>query len=265
MPTPIASIPITVAGADVQRADLSLFLEISEGLGAGASVRGGDVLVPGLPGQRSRNRIQNVLNGELAGWIKAPSLAAYRDDISFLTELFRPSAGPRTIEATLEDGTVISIPVRAEFPFSWGDEPPPTKRVRIGWEAADPPYWRGAEIVDLNRAIATSPTDFVLANPGTERTHEIVLELAGPITNPRVTNTTNDVYVEVLVAVATGETLVIDGKAFTALRGATNDIGSLRHSGARQWLFLEPGNNSIRVTRTAGTGTLTTRFRPVYL
>lgn len=265
MPSPIAAIPITVGGADVQRADLSLFLEISEGLGAGASVRGSDVLVPGLPGRRARNRIQDVLNGELAGWIKAATLSAYRDLVQELNELFRPSAGPRTLEATLEDGTVISIPIRAEYPFSWGSEPGATRRVRIGWEATDPPYWRGAEVVDLDRAISSSPTDFVLANPGTERTHEIVLELEGPITNARIHNLSNDVYVEVLVAVGAGETLVIDGKAFTALRGATNDIGSLRHSGARQWLLLEPGNNSIRVTRTAGTGTLTTRFRPVYL
>jgi hypothetical protein len=265
MPSAIAAIPLTVQGVDVQRADLSLFLEVAEGLGAGASVRGGDVLVPGLPGQRSRNRIQNVLSLELAGWIKAASLAAYRDLVQEVNLLFRPSRGPVELSATLEDGTVVTIPARAEFPFSWGDEVGPTRRVRIGLEATDPPYWRGAEVVDLSRAIASSPTDFVLANPGTERTHEIVLELVGPITNPRITNQTNGVYVELLVSVAGGQTAIIDGKAFTALRGATNDIGSIRHSGARQWMLLEPGNNSIRVTRTAGTGTLTTRFRPVYL
>ena len=184
MPSAIAAIPITVQGVDVQRADLSLFLEIAEGLGAGASVRGGDVLVPGLPGRRSRNRIQEVLALELAGWIKAASLSAYRDIVQELNLLFRPSRGPVELSATLEDGTVVTIPARAEFPFSWGDETGATKRVRIGLEATDPPYWRGVEVVDSARAISASPTDFVLANPGTERTHEIVLELVGPITNP---------------------------------------------------------------------------------
>lgn len=265
MPSAIAAIPLLVSGEDVQRADLSLFLEVAEGLGSGASVRGGSVLVPGLPGRRDRNRIQDVLNLELQGWIKAPTLLAYRNDVQYLNELFRPSRGPVTLQATLEDGTVVTIPARAEFPFGWGSEPGATRRVSIGLEATDPPYWRGVEVVDSARAISASPTDFVLANPGTERTHEIVLEITGPITNPRILNQTNGVYVELLVSVLTGTTAIIDGLAFTALRGAINDIGSIRHSGARQWLLLEPGNNSIRVTRTAGTGTLTTRFRPVYL
>ena len=102
MPSAIAAIPLTVQGVDVQRSDLSLFLEVAEGLGAGASVRGGDVLVPGLPGRRSRNRLADVLALELAGWIKAASLSAYRDLVQELNLLFRPSRGPVELSATLE-------------------------------------------------------------------------------------------------------------------------------------------------------------------
>lgn len=266
MPNPYAAIGLTVDGEDVQRADFTRFLEIREGLSAIPTLRGSDVPHPGLPGQRARNRILNLLSIELTGWIQAPSLSQLAVERKDLLGLFRPSKGPVSLAATLENGVVISIPARVvDDGVTWGDEPGATRKVNVAMEASDPPYWRAPEVADLARAVAASPTDFILTNVGNERSHEISFEFVGPITNPRVENQTNGIYVEALVDVLTGESLIIDGKAFTALLEGVSAIGSIRHSGSRLWMLLEPGANSMRVTSTAPGGTVTSRFRPVYL
>jgi hypothetical protein len=266
MPNPYAAVGLTYDGEDVQLADGSLFLEIREGLGSYPSLRGDDVLRPGLPGRRARNRIGDVLGLELTGWMKEASLSDFAVARRYLAGLFRPTKGLRPLEATLEDGRVISIPARA-MPdgISYGDEPAATRTVNIALEAPDPPYWRGAEVIDLDRAFPASPTNFTLTNEGNERTHEIIFEIDGPVTNPRITNLDLDVYVEALVSVGAGEVLTIDGAAFTADIDGTSAIGSIRHSGHRLWMLLDPGDNSMRLTATTPGGTVTSRFRPVYL
>lgn len=266
MPNPYAAVALSYDGEDLQLADGSLFLEIREGLGSYPSLRGDDVLRPGLPGRRARNRIGDVLGLELTGWIRGSTLAELADLRLFLAGLFRPTKGVRSLEATLENGTVLSIPARA-MPdgIAYGSEPSATRTVNVALEAPDPPYWRGAEEVDLERAFPASPTNFTLTNDGNERTHEIVFEIAGPVENPRITNLDLDIYVEALVAVGAGELLTIDGTSFTADIDGTNAIGSIRHSGSRLWMLLDPGANSMRLTATTPGGTVTSRFRPVYL
>lgn len=266
MPNPYAAVGLTYDGEDLQLADASLFLEIREGLGSYPSLRGDDVLRPGLPGRRARNRIGDVLGLELTGWIRGSTLAELADLRLLLAGLFRPTKGLRPLQATLENGNVISIPARS-LPdgISYGDEPSATRTVNVALEAPDPPYWRGAEEIDLARAFPASPTNFTLTNDGNERTHEIVFEITGPVENPRITNLDLGIYVEALVSVGAGEVLTIDGAAFTADIDGTSAIGSIRHSGSRLWMLLDPGANSMRLTATTPGGTVTSRFRPVYL
>lgn len=268
MPNPYAAVGLFFDGVDLQRADLSLFLEIAEGLGSMPELRGVDVDRPGLPGRKARNRIPDVLPIELVGWMKEPTLSDLAVARRELLEIFRPSKGPRTLQATLEDGTIISIPARVVGGgVQYGKEGRGgTRTITCGMEATDPPYWRGAEIVVVE-AVAGSPEAFVLSHPGNERTHEIVFELTGPIENPRLTNTDLGVYVEALVTLGAGEILTIDGVAFTADIDGTTAIGSIRHSGARQWMLLEPGDNAMELTGSGiGGGTsLETRFRPAYI
>lgn len=46
---------------------------------------------------------------------------------------------------------------------------------------------------------------------------------------------------------------------------AGNVIGSVSHGGARHWMGLNPGDNTITLTADAGTGTAVLRFRPPYI
>ena len=102
-------------------------------------------------------------------------------------------------------------------------------------------------------------------HPGTVRGGKVLLDVTGPIANPRVTNVGNGQYVEALVTVASTTHLVIDTAAFTALNDGANAIGSIRHSGAYRFLELDPGTQTLRVTATTPGGSLSVTFSPPYL
>lgn len=126
------------------------------------------------------------------------------------------------------------------------------------------PYFYGPNVVDTARAISASPTAFALVHPGTARTNRVSFDFTGPISNPRVTNATNGIYVECLVTVGAGLHLIVDCDLFTAANDGVSSIGSIRHSGDFRWMVLEPGSNSLSVTATAPGGTLTTTAAAPY-
>lgn len=266
MPNPVALVGLTFRGVDLQRADFSLFLEIVEGLSRGVETRGGDWTVGGRPGRLALGQVPDRLVVGLQGWVQGTDKANYRELRRELDLLMRPSLPPGPLVATTEDGVVLTTMARGvNPPIQEGDGDARTREITVDLEAVDPPYWLGVAVADAARAIAASPTDFTMVHPGTERSHRFVATFVGPIDNPRITNLSTDTYVEVLVSVAAGETLVIDGEAFTAEVDGDSVIGSVRHSGARQWLLFDPGDNDLRVTATTPGGTLTTTFDPVYL
>lgn len=187
----------------------------------------------------------------LANWHTFVRVAASRT----LQTLGRTRAGVRRTA----DARVIEI----------RGEQGPTHVLRtagVRW-ALPNPWFYGADVADLARPIAASPTDFTLDHPGQVATHRAVLDFTGPITNPRVTNLTTGVYVECLVAVPAGQNLVLDCEHFTALLNAVNAIGSVRFSGATKWMVLAPGANNLRVTGSAMTAAtrLSTTFPTPYL
>jgi hypothetical protein len=164
-----------------------------------------------------------------------------------------PDGSQRTGQAKVADLTVAAIEGGGAF------------TAIVDFELPDP-YLYGADVVDATRAIAASPTDFVLTHPGGARGHRVALDFLGPISNPRVTNLLTGVYVECLVTVAATKHLVIDCEAFTASNDGVYAGGSIRHSGDFRWLLLEPGAQTLRVTGTGLTGAtrLTTTFKPPY-
>lgn len=264
MPNPASLIPTSYKGTDLQTADWRIFLEVSAGLSAIPAMRGTDVTVGGAPGARVRTRWPDATGILLEGRIKGASAADWRAIVQQLQALFRPRGGPGALVVTLEDATVLSANVRA-LSLLVGPRVGMGSPVSVEMEAVDPPYWLGATIED-DVALAASPADFVLAHPGTEQGSYGVWTFTGPITNPRVTNEDNGVYFEWLGTVGAGETLVIDTEAYTAVLEGDNVIGSIRHSGARQWMVIEPGDNNISITGSAlGAGSVHYAFKPPYL
>lgn len=114
-------------------------------------------------------------------------------------------------------------------------------------------------------SIPASPTTVDVVSPADVRGHHVVFTFTGPISNPRITNPSNGIWVEVDVTVGAGKLLVIDCGAWTATNDGVNAIGSVRHSGAFPWMFLEPGDNPLSVTSSSPGGSLSLTFDSPYL
>lgn len=114
MTNAIASIGLTYAAADIQRADLGIFLQITEGLNEVPDVRGKDVVVPSLAGQIPRNRVMHqikiVLTGVVCGngTTEGDRRADYRAQSLFLRTLFASTRDPANLVAVLEGSSPVS-------------------------------------------------------------------------------------------------------------------------------------------------------------
>lgn len=241
----------------------------------GPALRGDDVLVPNLPGKvwapkqpdARRLALACFVGGSNADGGLDPGLDDLRQaqrNLDALRELAsRP--GLRPLVHVLPDGSertalaecvafreATILAARAAF------------AAVLDFSLPDP-WFYGPDVVVVG-PIPSSPTDVGLVHPGTATGHRVVLDFLGPISNPRVTLVSSGVWVECLVSVGSGEHLVIDGEAFTAVQGSTSVIGSVRHSGSALWLPIPPGAQTLRVEGSGmdGTTSLTVTFKPPY-
>jgi hypothetical protein len=131
--------------------------------------------------------------------------------------------------------------------------------------------WFYTPAVAVTASIPSSPTSFSFTNPGNAYPcgpqGTLTLDLLGPISNPVITNTTNGVSVTINVVVAATKHLIIDVAAYTALNDGVNAIGSVQHSGATDFMVLQPGLNTLSVTGTGMTGAtaITVTYTPPYV
>lgn len=121
MTTPVAAIPLTYDGDDIQLStddQLELLLQITMGLNEPGDVRGQDVTVPYRDGQVVRPRrfheLPIALTGHARGIGATQDLrrAAYRQLMRYLRALFDPARMPADLVAELEDGSTATIAAR---------------------------------------------------------------------------------------------------------------------------------------------------------
>lgn len=99
----------------------------------------------------------------------------------------------------------------------------------------------------------------------------LYLDFVGPLSNPRLFNTTAGVSCGVTGSVGAGETVTLDVRQFLALSSRTttttktNRTGDVYNSGTRRaWMALLRGVNALTLN-AGGSGKVTVRFRPPYL
>lgn len=238
-----------------------------------AQLRGDDIPVPNLPGRRWASKLPDSRRFSLAlyitdmnasgTWDEATGQRQAQVNLDALRKLFaRP--GQRSLVHTMPNAstrTAQAEVVNFQVVEQKGD------RIAflavVDFQLADP-YFYAVNVVDSARSIAASPTDFTFTHPGTARTNRVTFDFTGPISNPRVTQTTTGIYVECLVTVASGKHLIVNCAAFTATNDGVLAIGSIRHSGDFRWMLVEPGAQTLRVTATSPGGTLTTTAAAPY-
>lgn len=127
------------------------------------------------------------------------------------------------------------------------------------------PYFYGSE--ETETLLLDIPT--VIVNQGDVPATKVLLDFNGELANPLVTNSSSDpgVWVQAGTAIAAADTVTLDVDTYSATRESdgANLIGAVTHSGARQWMKLYPGSNSILLTASSGSGTVTLTHQPAYL
>jgi hypothetical protein len=139
-----AVIGLTFDSTDIQQHPIGIFLEIPGGIFAvGPSVRGTDVIVPGLIGRIARNRIADTWRIPLVGYVSGvgsgetairSSFAALR---ATMQTLFDPTMDPAALVATLEDGSTATIQGRPLPLPLWDLIVPSMARVSYELEAVE--------------------------------------------------------------------------------------------------------------------------------
>lgn len=260
--------------------DLSTYATLvrsTDGVDELPPLRGDNRLVPSIAGRRFAGKRHDERRMSLALWVNSLDAAGTlsestspkqtRKNLDALYAIFgqrttgslvrvMPDASERTAQAEVVSTTNIQD--------EWGGD---AIGLVVDFLLPDPFLYGTA--VAPSQAIAASPTNYTITNAGSVATHRLLLTFTGPISNPKLLNLTIDsgglYYVECLVTVAPATTLVIDCEDFTAYNNGVNAIGSLQHSGSFEFMRLEPGANSMRVTSTAPGGSLVVAYAPPYL
>ena len=109
----------------------------------------------------------------------------------------------------------------------------------------------------------------LITNIGDVPASKIVIEFENQLQNPMITNATPnpDVWVRLGAAVASADKVTLNVEAFTAIRDSDNAnlIGAVTRSGARPWMVLSPGGNTLTLTAQSGSGTADLSWQPAYL
>jgi hypothetical protein len=177
----------------------------------------------------------------------------------------------KTLRIVDADGGDYTFAVQVQQPFSMPRRNLMNSRYLLHLLASDPAIYGTTEhTLTLTPATGGSFTvpfivPFTLsggtsgegtaANGGDLNTYPVIT-LSGPLTNPTIRNVTTGLSMQLQMTILTGATVVIDMQNKTIIQdGSINQLDKM--TAGSDWWWLQPGNNTIRLTTStsAQTGT----------
>jgi hypothetical protein len=249
--------------------------EVPKGIGVPPK-RGGNLKVPYIHGDRYRAKMFEPRVLSLPMWVRGldkdtglvPVGKTEKDQLfenmDYLSGLFctRTQAALRR---TWPDGTTVreaQAEILTEVDFHRVD--PRMARLVVDFYLADPFFYGLVQTNELTD-IDAEPTTWTHTNLGTAPAVKMTITMTGPLAAPKIENLSNGVWLQYNGSIGGGETVVFDTTAFTIVKGSENMISALRHQGAPQWMILERGGNSMRVTcDEAPNGSVRIQYYPAY-
>lgn len=192
-----------------------------------------------------------------------------------LLEEFKKLIAPRTqqtLTQILANGTSRTALAIAERAMSTSRPAPNVTKLTLELNLAKPFFRDSTVIPDNTTTISSSPKAMTVTNPGSVEERDPTITIDGPFSTITITNTTNSTAVTYTGAIGASENVVIATAAtgeYTAVlsAGSLNVIGNVTHSGSTALLVLEPGINTLSITRTGGdnSGTVKISFYAPYI
>jgi hypothetical protein len=194
--------------------------------------------------------------------------AQFNTNLRALKRLFAPLGAQLSMQRTLIFASGMETHTAQGECSGTMDLTPITIRVgtlTIDITMADP-WWYGSPA-----SPTVSSTGAAITNIGDVEAQKIVLTFNGPLTNPRLTNTSVLAPVSVWYngTIAGGASVTLDCGVFTAVNNlGASVIGSVSHQGSLRWMLLEPGSNAMTLDNVAGgsvgAGSVTVAYSPPY-
>jgi hypothetical protein len=258
---------------DLQRPDLDVMFELTEGLDELTGTRGDDQVIPFRAGRLAQSRTADRRPLVGSGWVtgRTPTaVSAYRAYVDGLKAKLDPTGPPKLLVATLEDGSKrwISAVPRDLIggPGSGADYRP----FSIQWDGLDP-FWYSplgqltldsglllddGYVLDSSAEIVVSAAaslfDVIVVNPGSADTDLVAIRMAGASLGVvGIENATTGVGFSAGVALTAGQELLVDVRGRTieragvSVRSTTTLFAANQHG---EFFRLRPGTNRIRIT-----------------
>lgn len=242
-------------------------------------LRGSNVAVYGRAGQLHQPKIADQRTITLQGWVSNtdPDNVLYGPDCEqglntnwrmIRRLLWRDNGAEFSLRRRWydESGTLISAVAQAEYSggLDLSEHVIEAGKWTCDLNLSDPYFYGEEETVELVKDVPQ-----IVTNDGDVPATDITLDFHGILSNPKVTNSTPepDVWVQVGSSIAAADSVLLDVRTFSATRDSdgANLIGAITRSGARPWMVLSPGVNTVELTATSGTGTVTMTYAPAYL
>ena len=173
------------------------------------------------------------------------------------------------LEETMEDSSVRTGMAELSNDLSVARISPISVKMILEFTMPDPFFYSDTQVSDTT-VINVSPKTYTINNTGTVEKCNPSIVLAGPLNNPEITNTSNNISVKYNGIIALGHSVTIDLNPETDEYRAVTDlgvnvIGNITHDGDAAYMVLNSGSNAISVTDdTHSTGTVTIEFYPPY-
>ena len=237
--------------------------KVLDGIGV-PDTRGENTLVPFQRGRRPIKKMKDHKTIILAMWVRGInpdnpleiSSEWLEKNKDRLTKLFG-SRGLHVLERTLPGGEKREALAEVIVPINFLNETKTSARFTVEFL--------------IPAGIFTGPTDVTytlsaadLQHAGTAPQDSMTITMTGPLVNPKLENKTNDIWLQYLGTLVTGESLVIKTADYSVTKADQNMIPAFRHGGDASWFILEPGANELELTTDGAGGSVTIAFKPAY-
>ena len=248
-------------GVDLSLAGAMNVVDLSDALGM-PPVRGDNPEIPLREGRFHTEKMFDQRVITLGMYLMGTSVIDFEAKLQEV-KLLLGRRTRQTLQRTMADGSrqnvqaeVVNFDPRLDSPVS--------AKMTVDFKLAEP-FFRSTMQVDQLQAISASPTLFTLGNGGNVDDRSAIITLTGPLNYPKLTNSTNGVWVGYNDVIGVNNVVVIDTSAFTCLLATTNMLNKLVHSGDAYFFKIQPGANSLSLETLTTGGSVKIQFYPPYL
>ena len=222
---------------------------------------------PEIPLREGRVHVAKLFDQRvisLGMWLVGSSPADFEARLDGLKKLVG-NRRRQLLKRVMTGGSVRQVYAEVTGNLSYTRVGPTAGRFVIDFMLAEPFFRSEVLFAPAATSIAASPKTFTINNGGTAADRSALILLNGTLSNVKITNLTNNVWVSYAPAISGGAAVIIDVANFTAKLGATSVLGDVLHSGDSYFMVLEPDSNTIQVESSTLGGSVQFKFYPPYL